>query len=877
MSSNTTPTSIFIPSQFPDFYEEEGPDLLLFVQAYYEWMEQNGGILDYSRNLMNNRDVDNTVDQFVEHFRTEYLQNLPAYSQHDTAFLVKHIQDLYKSKGTPRALDLVFRLFFGEDVELYYPKEDILKVDDGTWTIPIYLEVSVNDKTVSFIGKKIIGSLSGASAVVENIVRKRLGSKLFDVVFISNIIGNFEYGEQISVDGNPTGCPYVIGSTTNVEVISGGANHVVGEIFSISSNNGIGGLARVSSIVDGTGQVNFSLLDSGWGYTADGNTQVIVSNTIISVSNTNFQRWETIEQPLNQIYFTNWSGNSVSNSINKQINGYANLTSSVVVANGTILAYDNTSNSVTVCLNNPNTMFNIATYFTVGTSNSSTFTLGANGIINCSLTANVVGTNSNNGLGVFNIKNVEAGNNNITFYTGNNVYVYGTSSNTYANLTSCSTGAYATFRVGSISNIQDVMLYTDTFIENSATLYNQAHGALSIWELMYDGLHYKDSTGNTYPTMIKLANGSFVNTTSNVGLGFPKYNTGTCNTVLNTLLNKQAFNIGSIGILTGINPGTQYNQNPIVSVYDPMIAGINQRNLKIYYNINSGAFSTGETVVQNIGVTNQNLNLNISTGTIQNGESVGNANTIASSTLIGQVSGISANSIAVNIIKGNSTFSNNQTIYTFSSGLTANVISEQLIANSYVQSSGKVISVDTQNDILTILPYSIYQTFNPGQTIQGTSSNTNATIRFVIPDMGSNALGDNANVATTILSANGIVQSLEIIDSGLGHLQNEQVELISQDTNTAISGKILLNNQGVGEGYFKNSNGFLDDGKYLRDDEYYQEYSYEIRVGIGIAKYSKLLKEVFHVAGTAMFGNVLKTTIATINCDSQSATVTINT
>jgi hypothetical protein len=31
--------SNFVESQFPQFYQEEGPDFILFMKAYYEWLE----------------------------------------------------------------------------------------------------------------------------------------------------------------------------------------------------------------------------------------------------------------------------------------------------------------------------------------------------------------------------------------------------------------------------------------------------------------------------------------------------------------------------------------------------------------------------------------------------------------------------------------------------------------------------------------------------------------------------------------------------------------------------------------------------------------------------------------------------------------------
>ena len=57
--------SLFVKDQFPAFYAEDGNMFRLFVQAYYEFLEQSGQSLDYSRNLIEYQDIDNTTAEFL--------------------------------------------------------------------------------------------------------------------------------------------------------------------------------------------------------------------------------------------------------------------------------------------------------------------------------------------------------------------------------------------------------------------------------------------------------------------------------------------------------------------------------------------------------------------------------------------------------------------------------------------------------------------------------------------------------------------------------------------------------------------------------------------------------------------------------------------
>jgi hypothetical protein len=58
-----------IPNQLPDFVKEEGPLLVAFLKAYYEWMERSGNVLNRSRNLTDYQDIDTTLDQYLQYFK----------------------------------------------------------------------------------------------------------------------------------------------------------------------------------------------------------------------------------------------------------------------------------------------------------------------------------------------------------------------------------------------------------------------------------------------------------------------------------------------------------------------------------------------------------------------------------------------------------------------------------------------------------------------------------------------------------------------------------------------------------------------------------------------------------------------------------------
>ncbi len=52
----------------------------------------------------------------------------------DQRNILKNIKDLYRAKGTRKGHEIFFRLLLDENVELFYPNQNMLRVSDGTWS-----------------------------------------------------------------------------------------------------------------------------------------------------------------------------------------------------------------------------------------------------------------------------------------------------------------------------------------------------------------------------------------------------------------------------------------------------------------------------------------------------------------------------------------------------------------------------------------------------------------------------------------------------------------------------------------------------------------------------------------------------------------------
>ena len=284
--------SNFIESQFPLFYQEEGPNFILFVKAYYEWLESSGNPIYQARKLQDYRDIDNTLEEFLEHFQQKYLYGIPFGTIANKRFLLKNILDVYRSKGTIQSYKLLFKLLYNQDVEVYLPGTDVLRVSDGTWREPQYLELSDNGDLNALIGKTVIGVSSGTTAVVENFTKEQFNADIINTIYISSVLprgGDFNVGEKVVVLGQQsnvdsvTNAPYLIGSLDYLEIINGGAGFNNGDSIKIVSKDlttaqilsyGVDGVVRVDSSAKGVNSLSFSIISGGGGFLSNAATFV---------------------------------------------------------------------------------------------------------------------------------------------------------------------------------------------------------------------------------------------------------------------------------------------------------------------------------------------------------------------------------------------------------------------------------------------------------------------------------------------------------------------------------------------------------------------------------------------------------------------------
>ena len=824
--------SPFIESQFPLFYQEEGPIFIDFMKAYYEWMESSGNIINVSRSLLEYDDIDQTMETFLKYFKNKYINSLPENILGDKRLLIKHILDLYRSKGADASYKLLFRMIFNEDIDIYVPGQYIFKLSDNDWTVPRYIEVSDNPYLQNLIGKKIYSSSTVSTALVENYYTKQVNGKIVNVLLLSNLIGNFKYGEQIYCEDIPEitfdNAPIIFGSLSSVSIVNGGLGYEIGDLLNVEGG-GTEGLARVTSTRDRNGEVTFELIDGGFGFSLD--AVVSIDGKAVSISNiTN----------TNPVIVTTSEDNGLSSGNSLRIDFVEGM---IEINNTGYNYYANVVNS---------TSFEVYTNPALTTSlNGTAYTpYLAGGYV----FINTGGQNASFEIG--SIVNKEI------------VYLNTDTIDDYYNADlETSTAGYALSVISAINVTANSIGFSNT---NDTINVSSGNYRWHVGDLLYYGVPTNNTaiaslTGNSY-YYVSFSNNTHVALSTTLG--------GANVNITDTRVNSP----GEVHTLGGVH-GTFTAGNQVkmdnITIREIDCSVLNVSNLNI-----------GETLSNSsLGIANVTVLLSDDSYVIAKGSDITNANLVPGVILIGSVSSTEIEVLnlyptqivnaTANVVASNSTVIqvNGQDGYFFQG---ETIFNQNSVSNAVITSVKRndnwnfpavtVPDIDNFDSIignsLTFVEKEVGTIASLTNINPGTGYALDPFVTIVEPliyeqkinDGNGGYKGFDAVVSATAGFAQGIVTSVKIVDSGVGYERDKIVNLKSANNAYSVTGRSVVNFTGLGKGYWKNKKSFISDEMYLQDSDYYQNYSYEIVVNKMKNVYENYVKDLVHPVGMKMFG-----------------------
>lgn len=879
--------SSLISTQLPEHITSDFPTFRLFLEKYYEFIEQDQNAQELIQNARSYADIDTTIDSFIDYFINQYAKDFPKSLVLDKTLFIKYVRELYLNKGTEDAFRILFRILFNEEIDFFYPNEVIFKSSDGKWEKPYVLRASpIAGSPFEFSGTKITGNTSNAFGIVESVLSYSFGTDVVYEIYLNpySIKGTFLAGENIlakQLTNVTTGTYKTITANlypivTKIDVIEGGLGYILDQAISITGPNGVGASGVISSVTDAGTIREITLSNYGYGYDVRPNVDVgAPTATVIG-------RYK-IESNVATIRLAN--NHSLVVGSNANITFTANADNDL---NGTTkeLTVSSIPNLKTIVI------ANIASYRTgvitsrnVNTRGNVTLTYTINRFINGRyiLSDNVVrvGTSIEHGLRskdnanvIFNKTDVESHNGHFRLRNYNNVTVgFNESHNFVVNdsinvtfdsrYTNTNTGTYVIRSYpGSSSNIANI--YFGSFQGPSRHSFSVGQNVNVLFGLSYTNAAY----------------GTFV-TVGNVGLAYftrphsfvpnDSVNVTFTNAVLTNDEDKQQI-AGTVSISKGSNILVGDNTYFQSNIFAGNVIVLNFTNTFTVANVVSNTLAYMRV--------NSRSNINIANAYISTSNLNGNSTT----TKI--------------ILFGNSTYSDRRLFFYVDAntpGSKGNIVVSNNVSNSLVNTYMTAVVVGNGRPRFTYVDLAIPSGF-PNTNAIGFATVTNEDTSNVIGNSAyqvkvlsvpnNKTIIFNSNISSNSAASNGLITINTDLPGDIEDYANSFAILTVPNFRTVTFESANANTRGnVTLYYFKEANlqanigalaigsgRWLDDsskldethkiqGRIGTDDRvYYQPFSYVIRSSQTLSTWRDTVKKLLHPAGFEIFGDVVIST-----------------
>jgi hypothetical protein len=220
-------------------------------------VRKTGKLSDY-------RDIEYSVDKYVDYLKDELYPSIPTNIYGDKRLVALKFKDFFESKGTEESYRFLFKLLYNEDISLYYPGEDILRVSAGNYEKTQIVRSAYATNVFSFLNKTISGATSGAIGNVVDIKRYVIGSYDVAEMTLKLVSGTFSGGEVVSDVADATLTATLYGMITGFNINDGGSGYQVGDQLSITGDG-----SSVDAVVSSIQQSPISALyynATGHGY-----------------------------------------------------------------------------------------------------------------------------------------------------------------------------------------------------------------------------------------------------------------------------------------------------------------------------------------------------------------------------------------------------------------------------------------------------------------------------------------------------------------------------------------------------------------------------------------------------------------------------------
>ena len=249
-----------LSGSIPSHILEEYPRFYDFLAAYYEWANQQGNAKERIANHMDYLSFSDSIDSYIDAMKQEYLVDTPEAVLLDKELFIKWSRKFNLTRGSRASYQFLFKLLFDEqNIDLYLPKDNILKTSDGVWISGESLMlVSYNDDNLEQFQFQQIEQkrpiyadiVETATASVQRVRTRYVGRYIATELSIADIAGEFKPGFPINTQRSLT--EWIVPIANNATIDNAGSGHQIGQRIYIDGMNinEVERIADVNSLFD---------------------------------------------------------------------------------------------------------------------------------------------------------------------------------------------------------------------------------------------------------------------------------------------------------------------------------------------------------------------------------------------------------------------------------------------------------------------------------------------------------------------------------------------------------------------------------------------------------------------------------------------------
>jgi hypothetical protein len=260
-----------VSKNIPEYLRGESPLFKAFVELYYKYADQKSAAGYQIINSDIESDIDTTSSTEIDKFYDTYGVDLPRSVALDRRNLIKILNKIYEAKGTEKAIKLLFRTIFNDEVTITYPGEQRLKASDGVW---------IREKYITL--RTIVGTLPQGQ--IQLSITNELGNFTFEANRYDLIPGGYVrvfFQSYFNIHFNPNQRIFnfsdlgsivyagdIVPSPSYFEIISPGRGWQKGQTFTVPGSY-TNTLVRVTEIGPLGEMLDTQVIDYGYNHSVD--------------------------------------------------------------------------------------------------------------------------------------------------------------------------------------------------------------------------------------------------------------------------------------------------------------------------------------------------------------------------------------------------------------------------------------------------------------------------------------------------------------------------------------------------------------------------------------------------------------------------------